>query len=127
MNKMNKMNKLKLILISSFLFLLVGCGADPAVDLVKNGNLDNCPQKTLEQMADNFISSPSWESLVADDGLTYVNLEGGITYDGMPITALIQFLINEDTDRFELNALEFNNIPQNEFMAMELLNKMCEA
>jgi len=121
------MSKLKIIFISSFLFLLAGCGSDPAVDLVKNGNLDNCPQKTLGQMADSFMSSPSWESLVADDGLTYVNLEGGITYDGIPVTALIQFLVNEDTDRFELNALEFNNIPQNAFMGIGLLNNMCEA
>ena len=121
------MNKLSAILLSSFLFFLAGCGSDTAVDLVKNGNMDNCPQKTLGQMADDYMDSPSWESLVADDGLTYVNLRGGITYDGIPVTALVQFLVNENTDRFEINAMEINNLPQNLFMAIGLLNNMCEA
>lgn len=121
------MNKLKLLFISSFLFLLAGCGSDTAVDLVKNGNMDNCPQKTLGQMANDYMDSPSWESIVADDGLTYVNLRGGITYDGIPVTTLVQFLVNEKTERFEINAMEINNLPQNLFMAIGLLNNMCEA
>jgi hypothetical protein len=121
------MNRLKLILISGVLLLLAGCGSDSAIDLVKNGNMDNCPQKTLGQMANDYMDSPSWESLVADDGLTYVNLRGGITYDGIPVTALVQFLVNENTNRFEINALEINNLPQNMFMAIGLLNNMCQA
>ena len=78
-------------------------------------------------MAKDYMASPSWKSLIADDGLTYVNLTGGITYDGTPITVLIQFLVNKDVNRFELNALEFNNLPQNTFMAIGLLNNMCKA
>lgn len=121
----NFVKKLKLIFISLFLF--TSCSSDNAVDLVKNGKLDSCPQKTLGQMAKDYMASPSWKSLIADDGLTYVNLTGGITYDGTPITALIQFLVNKDVNRFELNALEFNNLPQNTFMAIGLLNNMCKA
>ncbi len=121
------MIRLKLIFVSCVLFLLAGCGSDTAVDLVKNGNMDNCPQKTLGQMADDYMDAPSWSSLVADDGLTYVNLQGRITYDGIPVTALVQFLVNEDTDRFEINAMEINDLPQNLFMAIGLLNNMCEA
>jgi len=121
------MAKFKLAFIPSFLFLVVGCGSDSVVDLVKDGNMDNCPQKTLEQMANDYMDSPSWESLVTDDGLTYVNLRGGITYDGIPSTALLQFSANEKTDRFEINVMEINGLPQNNSLAIVLLNNMCEA
>jgi len=121
------LDKLKLIFLSSFLFLVIGCGSDTAVDLVVNGNMDNCPQKTLGQMANDYMDSPSWESLVAVDGLTYVNLKGGITYDGVPATALVQFLVNENTDRFEVNVMEINDVPQNNLIANVLLDNMCEA
>jgi len=56
-----------------------------------------------------------------------VNLRGGITYDGIPVTTLVQFLVNENTDRFEISAMEINDLPQNLLMAIGLLNNMCEA
>jgi len=37
------MAKFKLAFIPSFLFLVVGSGSDSVVDLVKDGNMDNCP------------------------------------------------------------------------------------
>ncbi|MDC1001849.1 hypothetical protein OAS89_05175 [Alphaproteobacteria bacterium] len=120
------MNRILLLLsIFSFSFLLVGCISDPVVDSVKNSSLESCPQKTVGQMADDFMSSPSWESLVAEDKSTYVNVEGGITYSEKQVNALIQFLVSENLDKFEFNALEFNGVPQNAFMANVLLNNMC--
>ncbi len=116
----------KIIFIFSILFFVIGCWSDPAVDSVKNGALSSCPEKTVGQMAEGFMSSPSWTSLVADDGKTYVNLEGGITVSEKPVTSLIQFLVSDDLDTFEFNALEFNGVPQNTIMAVGLLSKMCE-
>ena len=40
------------------------------------------------------------------------------------VSAVIQFNFNYD-DTFQFNALEFNEIPQNNFMASSLLEKMC--
>ena len=45
-------------------------------------------------------------------------------YQEKEVTALLQFLINGDS--FELGAVEFNGVPQNRFMGVGLLNKMCE-
>ena len=78
-------------------------------------------------MAEGFMRSPSWESLVSHDGKTYVNLKGGVLFSEKPVTAVIQFLVPEDSKEFEFNALEFNGVPQNRFVAIALLNKMCES
>jgi hypothetical protein len=114
----------KLIFIS-LLVLISACSETPEVLLVKGGQLDSCPSKTVEQMVDGFMNLPSWSSLTADDGNDYVNITGGITYDDKPIEAAIQYKVVSE-ERFEFNALEFNGIPQNPLVADTLLTAMCE-
>ena len=103
-----------------FATLLVGEEAQR----VKNGKLNSCPQMTLQEMAEGFMGSPSWSSIKADDGGSYVNLNGDITFHEKPVTALIQFKLNQD-DTFEFQAIEFNDVPQNMLIANALLTKMC--
>lgn len=121
------MKKLRLMFAASLVTLLVGCGSDSTVDIVRSGSLDGCPDKTVGQMATGFMASPKWQSLVAQDGQTYVNLTGGITFDNKPATALVQFLVNTNTQRFQLNALEINGSPTSQFVALVMLDKMCES
>ena len=83
-----------------------------------------CPQMTLQEMAEGFMGSPSWSSIKADDGGSYVNLKGDITFHEKPVTALIQFKLNQD-DTFEFQAFEINDVPQNMLIANALLTKMC--
>ena len=125
--KDQNVKKIKVMCAASLVMLLAGCGADPTVDLVKNGSLYDCPQKTVGQMANDFMASPKWESLLAADGRTYVNLQGGITFDDRPATALIQFLVNQTSQTFELNALEINGNATAQLVALVLLDKMCES
>lgn len=120
------MRKFKLIFVLLAIFSLPGCGSDPSVGVVKDGTLGLCEEKTVGQMADSFMDSPSWKSIVADDGNTYVNLEGGILLHDRPTTALIQFAVDVDSGLFEFNALEFNAVPQDLLTALALLEAMCE-
>ena len=118
--------KLKLpafLTISSFLF--VGCSSDSRLSLVKNGVMDFCPQATVKELVDNYVGSPKWSAFVATDGEDYVNIEGEITYDDLPVDMLLQFKVNTDSERFEVNAFELNEIPQNIFMQAALLESMC--
>ena len=105
------------------LLILSGCG-DPDADRVKHGTLGSCPNTTVGEMAESFMSSPSWQSLTADDGKKYVNLSGGITFQDKPVDALVQFSL--EGDAFEFNAFELNGIPQNALIAGALIQKMCE-
>ena len=56
---------------------------------MRDGSLDDCPEVTLGEMADSYMDQPYWEGYEADDGFDYVNLIGGVTYNGMPLEALI--------------------------------------
>jgi len=99
-------------------------GSSVEVQQVQEGILDGCPEKTVQEMVDDFMGSPSWAAIAADDGNTYVNVEGDIEYLEKPVRALLQFLI--EGEQFEYNALEFNGVPQDPLTAMALLEVMCE-
>ncbi len=87
--------------------------------------MDFCPQGNVKEMVNNFVDSPKWSAIVATDGEDYVNLKGKITYDGVPVDMLLQFKVDTKSDRFEVNAFEMNDIPQNVFMQNALLTNMC--
>lgn len=93
------------------------------IDQVKKGKLLHFNNKTIEEAIDGFFDSPSWESGTSNDGKSYVNVRGKIMYMNKEIDAEMQFRMNENKT-FEINALEFNGIPQNNLMIIGLLSKM---
>ena len=99
-------------------------GNDPDIERIKNGRLTGCPNKTINQMVDGFMSSPKWSSGIAKDNIKFVNVKGKMTYMEKPVTADIQFILKGENS-FEFYALEFNEIPQNKLMVGALFNKMC--
>ena len=101
-------------------------GEDSIVQQVKYAKLGSCPEKTVDEMAKGFMGSPSWSAGKSEDGNTFVNLEGDISFMEKKVSAVIQFIFNDD-DTFKFNALEFNEIPQNNLIASSLLEKMCDA
>ena len=106
---------------------LTGLGGEPMFDseayMVKNGSLYDCPNRTLGDMANSFMAYPQWETILADDGNTYVNLTGEIMVDNRETTALIQFKVT--ADEFALEAVEYNGAPQTIYEANNLLDIMC--
>ena len=113
----------KLVFILSMI-LISACGQTPEVLMVQGGTLGSCQSKTVKEMIDGFMGSSIWESITADDGASYVNISGDIMYAEKPVRAKIQYKLNAD-ETFEFSALEFNDIPQNGFIAMGLLQNMC--
>ena len=114
-----------LVLIFSSL-VLSGCfPSSKEVQMVKSGTLEMCPSKTVDEMVSGFMGSPSWSSGVSAEQSYFVNIQGKITLHDKPVTAVLQFMVDLDAGTFAYNALELNEIAQNNFMAAALLKKMC--
>jgi hypothetical protein len=95
------------------------------VSSVKDASLSSCPSATLGQMAEAFMTSPSWRDFPSTSGGTVVELTGEISYDGLPADALIQFDLSGGS--FEAVYLGINNVDQSMLMLSSLLTKMCDA
>ncbi|MGL6168537.1 MAG: hypothetical protein ACRC0Y_09645 [Fusobacteriaceae bacterium] len=126
----NNVKKMIIIFIFGIFFLSLSEKSyswfkDEVAESVKNGKLSNYPQKTLGEAIDGFVGNAEWESIISDDGNSYVNITGIILFHEKEVEILIQYKVNKD-DSFEFNALEFNEIPQNFLMYSGLLKKMYE-
>jgi hypothetical protein len=95
------------------------------VSSVKDASLSSCPSATLGQMADAFMTNPSWRDFPSTTGGTVVELTGEISYDGLPADALIQFDLSGGS--FEAVYLGINNVDQSRLVLSALLTKMCDA
>ena len=95
------------------------------VSFVKDSYVEACPTATLGEMADAFMSSPRWRDFESTSGTTIVELTGGISYDGLPAEALIQFEISGGS--FEAVYLGINDLDQSLLVLSALLGKMCDA
>jgi hypothetical protein len=98
--------------------------SDRYVKLVRNGRLEGCPHRTVDEMTSGFLTRPRWKSLVADDGNRYVNCSGDLTFRDAPATAELQLAIIGQSD-FRLRSLEINGDPQPLLVQGGLLKKMC--
>jgi hypothetical protein len=121
-----KMKKLaRAIPVLCTALLLGGCLDSKEVEMVKGGTLQMCPGRTVEQMVNGFMGSPSWKSDKTDGGQKFVNVEGDITYQDAPVRALLQFTI--EGDQFQFQAFEMNGVPSPNIVAAGLMQKMCAA
>ena len=121
------MSKLKLLIVGLFLSsIITGCSDTKEVETIKQSKLKMCPTATVEEMVNGFMGDSSWESDITENGIKFVNISGDITYADKPVRAVLQFFFNKDGTSFEYNAFEINEVPQNQFIAIALLKKMCE-
>ena len=100
-------------------------GDSANVSSVKDAYLTSCPSATLGDMAYAFMSNPTWTDFPSITGGTVVELDGDITYDGIPASAVIQFDLSGGN--FEAVYLGINGVDQSLIMLSSLLTKMCEA
>ena len=96
------------------------------VVLVKSGNLNSYPDIEIETAFADFFSSPKWKYFEAETGEDVVEFTGYCTYMEKKVKAKMQFLVVENSDTFEIGALEFNEVPQNELTKMALLEAIYE-
>jgi hypothetical protein len=112
------------LLVGIFLVGGSAAWADPHVRTVQMGRLEGCPHRTVGEMTKGFMTNPRWKSIVATDGLRYVNCRGGIIYSGRQAVAEIQFQVIGTS--FSLRSLEIDGQPQSLLTRAALIRNMCE-
>ncbi|MDF1581434.1 MAG: hypothetical protein P1P74_11760 [Desulfuromonadales bacterium] len=99
------------------------------VALVKSGTLSACPDVPIGLAIDSFFNGAKWASGIGADGESkgkqLVNVEGEILFMDKPITAALQFVVDGEQKSFELHAMEFNGVPQNQLFMAALVRKIC--
>lgn len=118
------MKNLNKILILFLALLLNSCGETEMVSLIKNGTLENYPEKNLGIAIDNYFGTPYWTSGESEDGEKFVNIEGRILFMDKEVDALLQYTISADNTSFEYSALELNGIPQSNLIYLGLIESM---
>ncbi|MBS4174253.1 cell division site-positioning protein MapZ family protein [Bacillus sp. FJAT-49736] len=93
---------------------------------VKNGNLNGYPDVTVGDAFANFFSSPKWKYFKADSGEQVVEFTGFCTYMDKEVKAKLQFIVYDDSDQFDIGALEFNEVPQNALTRAALIKAVYE-
>lgn len=97
--------------------------ADQYIQMVVNGYRVEDPEHTYGEAFDAFFASPQWEFFVSDEDEKVVEFTGDCTYLDAPVTACIQFIINETDNTFEATWLDFNGVPQNTLILNALITK----
>ncbi|MBQ7264671.1 MAG: hypothetical protein IJS61_01080 [Firmicutes bacterium] len=106
---------------------------------VKNGTNSNYPDITYGEAFGSFFSSPTWKYFKGtqegpdDDGdgkpdytkedVDVVEFTGRCTYRDVEVKALLQFVLDKDTDTFQATFLSFNDVPQSSLIMIALLEK----
>ncbi|MBE4907866.1 hypothetical protein IMZ08_07340 [Bacillus luteolus] len=93
---------------------------------VKGGQLNSYPDIIIEEAFNSFFSSPTWKYFEAETGEHVVEFTGYCFYMEKKVKAKLQFLVVEGVDSFEIGALEFNDVPQNELTKIELIKAIYE-
>lgn len=77
---------------------------------------------TVGEAFDNYLSDPVWESGKTDDGTKFVNVTGGISYLNENAEFAVQFVVDEESERFNYNTCEIARVPQNDYFVLQLLD-----
>jgi hypothetical protein len=99
---------------------------NPFVLSVKNGHLQSYPDKTIGEAFSTFFSSPTWKYFQSETGENVVEFTGYCMYMEQKVKAKMQFIVNENSDSFQIGALGFNDVPQNELTKAGLLQAIYE-
>ena len=105
---------------------------------VKGGTNSAYPGVTYGEAFENFFSDPTWEYFVGTqdgpdedgdgepdytvDNVDVVEFTGGCLYANAEVTALIQFVLDNEAGTFQPVYLSFNGVPQNMLMLSGLLD-----
>ncbi|WP_341201072.1 hypothetical protein [Planomicrobium okeanokoites] len=103
----------------------VATSADPKVQIVKESYPEAYPRITIGEAFDLYFSSPKWKYFTAEEEHEVVEFTGYFLYEEVEAKATIQFLLQED-ESFEVGAVSYNDLPQNELATDALLLSIFE-
>ena len=92
------------------------------VRLVRDSHRPDNPDITYGTAFSSYFGNPSWSYFKSTAGLDVVEFSGDCIYQGAPVTARMQFIVDQRQEAFELAFLAFNEVPQSERTLIELIN-----
>jgi hypothetical protein len=100
----------KLLLLVVMLIMLVGCGEDKYISLVKESKLEIRPDLELGKVLDKEFTDEKWTHFKSESNQDIVQLKGNIlnqnTKEKMEIVA--QWTVSEDLTGYELGYFEMD-------------------
>lgn len=100
-----------------------GLTADQYIQMVVNGYRVEDPEHSYGEAFDAFFASLHWEFFVSEEDEKVVEFTGDCTYQDAPVTACIQFVIDEENSTFEAAWLDLNGVPQDTLTLNALITK----
>ena len=93
---------------------------------VKGGYPYAYPDQTFGEAFEQFFAAPTWTYFKAESGEHVVEFTGFMTYHDVEVKARMQFIVDDESDEFEVGALSFNDVPQAELIKAAVLAKVFE-
>lgn len=129
-SKLNLVQKiiyvLGVIMVISLVFYLINGGGNSAVNIVKNGELNDYQGITIGKAFDNFFSNPQWKSSETKDKKTIVNFKGEASLGDKPVTISINFQVNKDSKSFNVINLYMDGKIQPDYELIDWLDTIFE-
>ncbi|MBW8018040.1 MAG: hypothetical protein FVQ82_17870 [Planctomycetes bacterium] len=94
---------------------------------VKEGNFTACQGYKIGSIIDKFLYLPDWSSFVGEDGKSYVDVSGKYKFTNKPVDFSLQFVVDDQTGSFNVQALKVNGVPQNNLIIVSLVDKLCNS
>lgn len=94
------------------------------LSIVKNGVFPKYPGITVNQAVNDFLGSPSWEVIRANNGRYYVNVAGKFVLNKKPAKAILQLKVDTNDETSTVNVLEINGESQNYLERKPFLDAM---
>ena len=99
---------------------------NPYVSMVKNAT-NSTYGITYGRAFNQFFSDPEWSYFTATTGEHVIEFEGEFSYDGLPATAKIQFVVDVYEGSFTIYHLSINDVDQSKLMLSALITKVFES
>lgn len=128
-NNMSLGNHIRVFLCVVFMGVLVGYVFNTQKDItdhayievVKEGYLENFSDVTVRNAFNYAFFEPYWRYYEAQTGEHVVELSGDILFQGKDGHAILQFVVNEQTEQFSLRAMKFNDTVLNTAQKQQLV------
>lgn len=122
-----------MILVILVMSLVVGCGKDdkanfvtsldPKTKIVREGHLNEYPNTKIGDAYDTFFSNAQWKYFEEKNKEKVVEFSGNCMFHDKEINVRQQFVLQE-SDKFSVGALSFNDIPQDQLTCAALIGKV---
>lgn len=115
-------------LAASPLFLiLTACGEPTVIDVAKAAHVSECPGAVVGDTLNNYFPTTSWTAYNGEEPGTFmIHGEGELQYVGATQTAVLRFVLDEESGAVTYDGLTLHGVEQPSATAQLVLKVMCD-